>query len=69
MPQGSLSHVIEIYGFAPATTTEQLEAFLVEYKNFGFRIKWVSDTSALVYFRAPAFGSGAQYFLFHFSSG
>ncbi|KAB1256015.1 R3H and coiled-coil domain-containing protein 1 [Camelus dromedarius] len=52
------AHVVEIYDFEPALTTEDLLAAFSEFQEKGFRIQWVDDTHALGVF--PCLASAAE---------
>lgn len=49
-------HVLEIHDFDPSVKTEDLELLLEKYKDRGFRIKWVDDTTALAIFHNAELG-------------
>ncbi|KAB1256016.1 R3H and coiled-coil domain-containing protein 1 [Camelus dromedarius] len=55
------AHVVEIYDFEPALTTEDLLAAFSEFQEKGFRIQWVDDTHALGVFPCLASGKAAAW--------
>jgi hypothetical protein len=52
-------HVLELYGFPSTIKTDDLEDVLEDYRDFGFRIKWVDDNHALAIFRSAQFAKDA----------
>ncbi|XP_039121373.1 R3H and coiled-coil domain-containing protein 1-like [Dioscorea cayenensis subsp. rotundata] len=46
-------HVIVLYDFPQSTRTTDLEKLLERFKEHGFAIWWVDDTTALAVFRTP----------------
>ncbi|KAH3765692.1 hypothetical protein Pelo_2427 [Pelomyxa schiedti] len=55
----NLQHILSLYDISPSTTHAAIDEVLAPYKNFGYRIKWVDDNHAALYFRAPAFADHA----------
>ncbi|KAM0939761.1 putative Coiled-coil domain-containing protein R3HC1/R3HCL [Dioscorea sansibarensis] len=53
-------HVLVLYDFPPSTGTTDLEKLLERFKEHGFAIRWVDDTTALAVFRTPQIASEAQ---------
>ncbi|KAJ0976631.1 hypothetical protein J5N97_012105 [Dioscorea zingiberensis] len=54
------SHALVLYDFPPSTRTIDLEKLLEKFKDHGFAIRWVDDTTALAVFRTPEIASDAQ---------
>ncbi|XP_039126531.1 coiled-coil domain-containing protein R3HCC1L isoform X1 [Dioscorea cayenensis subsp. rotundata] len=53
-------HALVLYDFPPSTRTTDLEKLLERFKEHGFAIRWVDDTTALAVFRTPEIASEAQ---------
>ncbi|KAK7841293.1 coiled-coil domain-containing protein r3hcc1l [Quercus suber] len=47
-------HVLVLAGFPPSTRTIDLEKLFQDFKDQGFVIRWVNDTTALAVFRTPS---------------
>lgn len=58
-------HVLVLADFSPSLRTADLEKLFEDFKDSGFIIRWVNDTTALAVFKTPAAGI---YMLFDFSS-
>lgn len=52
----AFSHVLEIYDFPTAFTTNDLLSVLSDFKDTGFEIKWVDDNHALAVFSSTEIG-------------
>lgn len=50
-------HVLVLYDFPQSTRTTDLEKLLERFKEHGFAIWWVDDTTALAVFRTPEIGT------------
>ncbi|KAE8037596.1 hypothetical protein FH972_010172 [Carpinus fangiana] len=48
------SHVLVLADFPPSTKTIELEKRFQDFKDNGFVIRWVNDTTALAVFRTPS---------------
>lgn len=53
----AFSHVLEIYDFPTAFTTNDLLSVLSDFKDTGFEIKWVDDNHALAVFSSTEIGT------------
>jgi len=49
-------HVLVLYDFSPTTRTADLDKLFDNFRDHGFAIRWVNDTTALAVFRTPSFG-------------
>jgi len=49
-------HVLVLYDFSPTTRTADLEKLFDNFRDRGFAIRWVNDTTALAVFRTPSIG-------------
>lgn len=47
-------HVLVLYDFSPSTRTIDLEKLFDDFRDRGFAIRWVNDTTALAVFRTPS---------------
>uniref|UniRef100_A0A1J3I8N7 Coiled-coil domain-containing protein R3HCC1L n=1 Tax=Noccaea caerulescens TaxID=107243 RepID=A0A1J3I8N7_NOCCA len=47
-------HVLVLAGFSPSLRTSDLEKLFEDYKDRGFVIRWVNDTTALAVFKTPS---------------
>ncbi|ONK77500.1 uncharacterized protein A4U43_C02F7220 [Asparagus officinalis] len=54
------SHVLVLYDFSPSTRTTDLEKLFDDFRDRGFAIRWVNDTTALAVFRTPSLAQEAQ---------
>nr|DBA32128.1 TPA: hypothetical protein GDO54_007871 [Pyxicephalus adspersus] len=50
---GRFGHIIEIYGFSPTLTTDDLMEPFLEYREKDFRLLWVDQKHALGIFSSP----------------
>ena len=50
-------HVLVLADFPPSTRTIDLEKLFQDFKDQGFVIRWVNDTTALAVFRTPSIGN------------
>lgn len=48
------AHVLVLYDFSPSTRTIDLEKLFDDFRDRGFAIRWVNDTTALAVFRTPS---------------
>jgi hypothetical protein len=46
-------HVLELYGFPSEFRERDLHRSFAQFRDTGFEVKWVSDTSALAVFNSP----------------
>lgn len=49
-------HVLVLADFSPSLRTTDLEKLFEDFKDSGFIIRWVNDTSALAVFKTPSTG-------------
>jgi hypothetical protein len=47
-------HVLVLAGFSPSLRTTELEKLFKDFKDSGFIIRWVNDTTALAVFKTPS---------------
>ncbi|XP_010493273.1 PREDICTED: coiled-coil domain-containing protein R3HCC1L-like [Camelina sativa] len=47
-------HVLVLAGFSPSLRTTDLEKLFKDFKDSGFIIRWVNDTTALAVFKTPS---------------
>ncbi|VVB16872.1 unnamed protein product [Arabis nemorensis] len=47
-------HVLVLAGFSPSLRTTDLEKLFEDFKDSGFIIRWVNDTTALAVFKTPS---------------
>ncbi|XWS73830.1 hypothetical protein CRYUN_Cryun02cG0163200 [Craigia yunnanensis] len=47
-------HVLVLADFSPSTRTTDLEKLFQDFRDRGFVIRWVNDTTALAVFRTPS---------------
>ncbi|ESQ42170.1 hypothetical protein EUTSA_v10013868mg [Eutrema salsugineum] len=47
-------HVLVLTGFSPSLRTTDLEKLFEDFKDSGFIIRWVNDTTALAVFKTPS---------------
>lgn len=50
-------HVLVLADFSPNLRTTDLERLFVDFKDSGFLIRWVNDTTALAVFKTPSTGT------------
>lgn len=50
-------HVLVLADFSPNWRTTDLERLFVDFKDSGFLIRWVNDTTALAVFKTPSTGT------------
>lgn len=50
-------HVLVFTDFSPNLRTTDLERLFVDFKDSGFLIRWVNDTTALAVFKTPSTGT------------
>ncbi|KAM3924702.1 R3H and coiled-coil domain-containing protein 1 [Leptodactylus fuscus] len=51
--RGKFGHIIEVYGFSPGLSTEDLMEPFKDYRDRGFRLEWVDEAHALGIFSSP----------------
>lgn len=49
-------HVLILDDFPPSTRTTELENLFQDFRDRGFVIRWVNDTTALAVFQTPSIG-------------
>lgn len=49
-------HVLVLADFSPSLKTTDLEKLFKDFKDSGFIIRWVNDTTALAVFKTPSAG-------------
>lgn len=54
------AHVLVLYDFSPTTRTTDLEKLFYNFRDRGYAIRWVNDTTALAVFRTPSLAHEAQ---------
>lgn len=53
----STRHVLVLADFPLSTRTTDLEKLFEDFRDRGFDIRWVNDTTALAVFRSPSIGN------------